>query len=298
MVQNVVYPYGTQDVALTSGQKLSLSSYGEGTVDLKYAIGDSNVFQKLQTFSNKEVIIGGYSEARTIRISATSDRVDYTVGASTTTLGSKVFSTPDDRSVTEYFEDFYYYNPDNFVVTTTEAGAGSASETITTEKNGVLLLTNDNADNDNDFLQPVGNPFQFVSGKELWFEGKFKTNDATESDIIFGLQSRTTTPLNLLWGVYFLKNDGAATLDFVVVNNATATTISEIATLVNNTYITVGYYYDGDSTLEYYINGLLIGTAPTTNLPAVTLTASFGIQNGAAAAKTLAIDYIRVVQER
>ena len=63
--------------------------------------------------------------------------------------------------------------------------------------------------------------------------------------------------------------------------------------------LVAGFYYDGKSAIEYYVDDVKLGTSVTTNLPDdEELAVSFGIQNGAAAAKTMTVDYIFVSQER
>jgi hypothetical protein len=73
----------------------------------------------------------------------------------------------------------------------------------------------------------------------------------------------------------------------------------------------VGFYYDGSSNLNYYasndtssvsgsLNPAYLGHLATTNLPisSQNLAISFAIENGAAASKTMNIDYIFVSKER
>ena len=58
-----------------------------------------------------------------------------------------------------YHNDFLTYHADEWTITTTEAGSGNASEALG-DGDGGLLITNDDADNDNDFLQLVKEGFQ------------------------------------------------------------------------------------------------------------------------------------------
>ena len=58
-----------------------------------------------------------------------------------------------DQTYYMYSNDFFTYNSGDWTVTTTEAGSGNASEAITSGAGGQLLITNDDADNDLDFLQ-------------------------------------------------------------------------------------------------------------------------------------------------
>jgi hypothetical protein len=195
-----------------------------------------------------------------------------------------------------YFNDFDTYVAGDWTVTETDA---AATEALTNGDGGLLLITNTAADNDLVALQKKGESFTFTSGKKLSFEARFKVSDATQSDLVMGLQVTDTTPLAVANGVYFIKNDGAATVDLVLAKASTLTTNSAVATMADDTYITLGFFYDG-SNLYYFVNGALAGSSVTTNIPAstTTLTVSFALQNGEAAAKTMTVDYIFVAKER
>lgn len=198
-----------------------------------------------------------------------------------------------------YFNDFDTYTAADWTITTTETGAGSASEALTDADGGVLLITNDAADNDADFFNKVGESFLFEENKKLWFKARFKVSDATQSDFVMGLQITDTTPLAVSDGVYFVKSDGDTKADFVITKDSTATTESEVATIADDTYITLGFYYNGVDKIIYSANGTKVGDAVVTNLPDdEVMTISFGIQNGEAVAKTMSLDYIFVAKER
>jgi hypothetical protein len=195
-----------------------------------------------------------------------------------------------------YFEDFDYYTAANWTVTETQAGATQA---LADGDGGLLLLTNTAADDDLVALQKVGESFRFEAGKKLFFEARFRVSDATQSDVVMGLQITDTTPLDVSDGVFFIKADGAATVNFVVEKNGTATTASSVATLANNTFVSLGFYYDGVSQVQYFVNGVSAGASVTTNLPDdEDMTVSFAIQNGEAVAKTMTVDYVFVAKER
>lgn len=215
----------------------------------------------------------------------------------TETMGD--FILPDPTQAHVYFNDFDTYAAAEWTITTVEAGAGSATEALTDADGGVLLITNDAADDDSDFFNKVGESFLFATGKKLWFKARFKVSDATQSDFVIGLQITDTTPLDVTDGVFFQKDDGDANLDFHVEKNNTATSATAIATVEDDTYLTVGFYYDGKSSIKYYVNDVHLGTLATTNMPDdEVLTISFGIQNGEAVAKTMSLDYILAAKER
>ena len=222
------------------------------------------------------------------------------VGTATKTSNTGYYGMPDPTKWITYFNDFTEYVSGDWTITTTEAGSGAATEALaSTSAGGLLLVTNDDADNDADFFNLKTEAFKFVAGKKTFFKARFAVSDATQSDFVMGLQITDTTPLAVSDGVYFMKDDGDASLDFHVEKDGSDTTASAIATVSDATMLVAGFYYDGKSAIEYYVDDVKLGTSVTTNLPDnEELAVSFGIQNGAAAAKTMTVDYIFVSQER
>ncbi len=195
-----------------------------------------------------------------------------------------------------YMEDFDYYVAGDWTVTETDA---SATQALADGDGGLLLITNTAADNDLVSLQKKGESFRFASGKKLYFEARFKVSDATQSDVVIGLQITDATPLDVTDGVFFIKADGSTSVSLLVEKNNTATTTSSVATLANDTFISIGFEYDGGSVIQYFVDGVVIGTSVTTNLPDdEDLTPTVAIQNGEAVAKTMTVDYIFVAKER
>lgn len=194
-----------------------------------------------------------------------------------------------------YFEDFDYYAAADWTVTETQPGATQA---LTDGDGGLLLLTNTAADNDLVALQKVGESYRFESGKKLFFEARFKVSNATQSDVVMGLQITDITPLDVTDGVFFLKSDDSTTISLLVEKNNTATTTS-VGTLADDTYIRLGFYYDGNSSIQAFVNGTYVATSATTNLvDDEDLTISFALQNGNAVARTMTVDYVYVAKER
>jgi hypothetical protein len=195
-----------------------------------------------------------------------------------------------------YMEDFDYYVAGDWTVTETDAGATQA---LTDGDGGLLLVTNTAADNDLVGIQKKGESFRFESGKKMFFEARFKVSDATQSDLAIGLQITDTTPLDITDGVFFIKADGSTSVSFLVEKNNTATTTTAVATMADDTFITLGFNYDGGSVMQYCVNGVVAGTSVVTNLPDdEDLAISFALQNGEAVAKTMTVDYIFCAKER
>ena len=201
---------------------------------------------------------------------------------------------PSNRKYHSYFEDFNIYNAGDFTITTTEDGSGSAAEALIDGDGGLLQITNAAGDNDHDFFQLKKEGFLYETTKQLAFFFRFKANDATQSDIVAGLQLTDTTPLDVTDGIFFLKADGAATIDFIVEKDSTQSTLTLPNSLADDTFMTIGFVYNPrDQKFRVYQNNVEAGTVVNTNAPDnEELNVSFGIQNGAAAAKVLTVDYV------
>lgn len=216
-----------------------------------------------------------------------------TTAAKTAPMGE--FILPDMTKAHIYMNDFDTYLAGEWTVTE----VGVATQALTNGDGGLLLVTNAAADDNSSFNQKVGESYLFETGKKLWFDCLFQTNDATQSDIVIGLQITDTTPLDVSDGVFFLKADGAATIDLLVEKGGTATTTAAVATLADDTNVRLSFFYDGGSAIKVFANGVHVGTSVTTNLPDdEELTITFGVQNGEAVAKTMTLDYIMVAKER
>lgn len=234
--------------------------------------------------------------------------------AKTNPLGS--FIAPDPTLWHVFFDDFDTWVTDTssaakYTITTTEAGAGDASEALSDAKNGVLLLTNDAADNDADFLQKIGETFLPESGKKTIFKARFKYSDATQMEWHMGLMVTDTDPYSstagdgVTDGIFFMKEDGSTDINFYVQKNATTgqLTTSAVATAAADTWVTLAFAFDGVRYVKVYVDDVCVKTVDltttlTTYLPDTELTVSFGLKNGEAVAKTMSVDYIFCAEER
>lgn len=206
---------------------------------------------------------------------------------------------PDPTLFHEYFNDFDTYAAGDWTVTESQAGATQA---LTAGDGGLLLLTNSAADDDLNALQKNPAAWTFTAGKKTFFRCRFKVSDATQSDVVIGLQVVDATPLDVSDGIYFLKADGSTNVSVICRKNATtgSTSASAITTLADDTFVELGFYYDGESKVYYEVNGSVKGSldGSSSYLPDTTCTVSFAIQNGEAVAKTMTVDYIYVAKER
>ncbi len=220
--------------------------------------------------------------------------------ASDKTFGQ--FLEPDPTKIYGYFNDFFQYDATDWVLTTAEAGAGSASEAIADdETGGVLLITNagGSGDHDNFQLSKDGGTndsetYLFATGKKAWFSTKFKSNDGDQVHIFIGLHITNTDPVATAPtdGVYFEITGGVIT--FVVRKNGVSSSEVLTAILGDDTFISLGFYWDGVNSFRVFVNDSEVsntvgsGTLPDDEL----LTLSFGVENEEADTNTLELHKI------
>lgn len=221
-------------------------------------------------------------------------------GKKNTTFGE--YPNPSPRVFHEDFDDFDRFAAAEWTITRTGT---TPTEALTDEAFGVLLLTTVASASSATHLQKVGASFLPTSGKGLWFSTRFKVSDATDSTFAYGLQVTDTTPLDVTDGIYFLKAAASTSVDLICRKNATtgSTSKTAVATMANDTYIELGYYYDGKSNINIFVNNvnvydLNLGTSPTDYLPDTVLRISFGLQNGASTARTANVDYLFAAIQR
>lgn len=195
-----------------------------------------------------------------------------------------------------FFEDFDYFTAADWVVTS----VGSATQALADGDGGLLLITNGAVDDNSSFFNKVGESFLFELGKPLYFAARIALSDVLQSDAVLGLQITDTTPLDVTDGVFFLKSDADAGVDLIIEKDGVQTVISDVATLVDDTFIELSFVWDGIDSIWAGVDGTAVQrVAVGTTLPDdEIMTISFGVQNGEAVAKTMTVDYIYVAKER
>ncbi len=227
----------------------------------------------------------------------------FTNGVSNVVVGNPLYEYPyvDPTTYYTYFNDFFIYTAGDWTETATSAGAGTSAwlSSLLNAGGSIDMLSAAN-DNDGSYLQLLGEGFVPVANRKMFFRTRFKGVEATQSDMVAGIQITDTTPQAVSDGVFFRKDDGDALIDLVIVAAAAGTTtVTGIATLVDDTFITLAFYYDGIDTITYYVNDVRAGETVSTNLPLVPMTVSFGMVNGEAGAVVgMSMDHILAAIER
>lgn len=198
-----------------------------------------------------------------------------------------------------FFDDFHQ-NPVAADWTITKVGTGTTA--LADINGGALLITNSAGAADSVYMQRIGRSFLMTSGKKVFFKARVKMSSATLCGVLVGLQINDTTPVDATDGIYFLKTAAAAPIDIFVRKDATtgSNTVAGIATAVADTFVELGFFYDGVDKVYYSVDGVVKGSlsAAAAYLPDAQLSVSFGLLNGSAVAHTAHFDYIFVAQER
>lgn len=194
----------------------------------------------------------------------------------------------------QYHNDYFSYAAGDWTITQTGGTAALADG-----DGGQIALVASTAGTDSIFMQHPKLSWYAAAGKQMWFSTRLKMDAVTTGNMIVGLVAQDTTPLTNTDGIYFIKSAaGTGAIDFVVRASSASTTASTVTTLVANTFVRLGFYYNGKDAVEYFVDGLKVGESVITNLPAVGLTLTQGVAATSVAARTLTIDYNYVSAER
>ena len=207
-----------------------------------------------------------------------------------------------DQTFYGYSNDFFTYTATDWTVTSVDGGSDSG-EVIqaTSSAGGALIVTTNDADDDSEELQLKGEAFKLSTSKRAYFSTRFKLSDATQSDMLIGLTITDTTAIDAVSdGIFFSKDDGDTNLDFRVEKDGTETATAAVATVADDTFITATFFIDPDRDAVYYsINNAEPVKVVNTNLPDdEELTVTIAVRAGAAAAKSLVVDYVTAIIER
>lgn len=181
--------------------------------------------------------------------------------------------------------------------TAVEAGSGSSIHLHVNTPGGAIQWFA--AANEDDGLQSQSNEaFKLESGKPLYFGADIALLEKTQSDAFIGLATTDTAILASIPDdlIGFITHDGDANLDYQVRKDGTGDAVDTGVDLVDATFVTVEFYFDGTS-VYVYVADALIATV-TANIPDDTeLAVSIAYLNGTAqASKGLNVKNLRVIQ--
>jgi len=249
----------------------------------------------------------------------------FPAGVSTQAIGSSLgqFPLPDPTDLSVDFEDFNQYVAGDWTVTNTTthqtiglvAGNGGLISTVggassTTSDIGAIQSNPLNFNIATNAIVSTAPPTQLA-----WFYTAFKATTAANDQLQIGVASSIAalTPTD---GIYFNKAAGSSAITFVVrkgsaslAATAYSTGTTTVATLANNTFVRLGWYYDGKGNIDVFVNdakvcsvdvGVSTGTMVATFPNATNMGMGFGCKAASTAPTTadMIVDFMLSAQTR
>jgi hypothetical protein len=204
-----------------------------------------------------------------------------------------------------YEEDFYTFVAGQWTETDVQ---GANTVAVVEGDGGIITLLTAGADDDEVQLQKIAagisvENFLFDPDKRLFIEILSTLSEVLLSEILIGLAITDTTLLaGHSDGLSFRKAEGAGLVTLVSEKNSVEVA-GDVGTIVDATGFRLQAYYDGQGS-DGRLYGALDGAIGSFSEPDASfpddelLTVSFAVRAGEAAAKTLTMDRIVVIQER
>ena len=207
------------------------------------------------------------------------------------------YGLPDPSKWITHWDDFINFTAADWTETKVNTGTTAQGNL----NGGVIVVTTSAASGDSNYLQKLGRGYLLSAGKKAFFKTRLKVDNVLTSTFIAGLQISTTLPKVATDGIYFFKNSGNSIDIFCRKDTTTGSnTVAGVATMVNDTFMEFAWFYDGDSTVYYAIDGVVKGSLSATAafLPDAQLSVSFGFETNTAVLRTGTVDYVFAAVER
>jgi len=184
---------------------------------------------------------------------------------------------------------------------------------------GVVNLATGGVDNNETYIQyglPTCEPFKITnaSDKAVWFEARIKSLQHADEGVFIGLAEagaitggnflvdNTGVPADKDYIGFRYKCDASAEWDVAWKKAGQAEQEIAAAAVNADDWHTFGFYFDGESTVTFYIDRVASATVATTSAATFPsgeeLSPVIAVKTGAGAARNIQVDYIRVVQAR
>jgi len=201
--------------------------------------------------------------------------------------------------VVSYANDFFNIGSTTLDWTIT----GTSSTFATTNGLGGVALITPGGTTTTTTVASAGSSFQFIAGNKFWYVCRIKMSAISSTKAFtFGLQKGSGATGSATDGLWFTKPASSTSLNLVSRVDGTSTTlVTGVTTVAADTYVDVGFYYDGTDILVYSSDVVVARiTAPTIGDTATTLTnelLNIVFNVVPTATDTLSIDYVLAAQE-
>lgn len=209
-----------------------------------------------------------------------------------------------------YFNDYMgeidVTTADGYVITAVTTGAIAP---VIDEDGGVLLI--DSAGNatadDGVNVQLTNCMVKPVAGRTIRFEARVKVVDAGDDQYFIGLAGVDTTLIaagvldNVVdkCGFFRFAASTADRLSTINSRGSGGTVDADVSTVVDDTYVKLGFVIDGLTSITFYQNGVQVGsTTVTSEIPNAVMCLSYVSQvEQTSADAELSVDWVRIHQE-
>lgn len=201
--------------------------------------------------------------------------------------------------VVSYANDFFSIGSTTLDWTIT----GTSSTFATTNGLGGVALITPGGTTTTTTVAAAGSSHQFVAGQKFWYVCRIKMSAISSTKAFtFGLQKGSGATGSATDGFWFTKPASSTSLNLVSRVDGTSTTlVTGVTTVAADTYVDVGFYYDGTDILVYSSDVVVARvSAPTVGSTATTLTdelLNIVFNVVPTATDTLSIDYVLAAQE-
>jgi len=206
------------------------------------------------------------------------------------------YGLPDPTKWITQFDDFVNYNTGNWTLANT--GTGTAFAVVNSIAGGAIAAVTGAVANNNYTILSNSLPFLLDATKRAFFKCRFKVDNVATSYIFAGIMATAARTTND--GIYFLKNSTSG-VDIVCRKDSStgSTSATAIATMANDTFVDLAWFYDGAGTLYYAVNGVVTGSLSVASyFPDANVGLCFGVETNTTAARTGTVDYLFASVER
>jgi hypothetical protein len=194
-------------------------------------------------------------------------------------------------------------DPTEWEVTVVEAGAGDSTAVVTDRVGGALLITSAANEDDGWSMQlgaTAGESVKLDGNYPLYCGIRLAINDVDQTDFLFGVAVTDTAILGgVTDGMYFRSVDATAVVNFVTEKNSVESETA-VATMVDDTYVTLEFLFDGVGVTAYADGVEITSTAAigATFPNDEELRLSLEFLTGEAVANTCTVEWLRMVYVR
>jgi len=189
---------------------------------------------------------------------------------------------------------------------TVDKDASATAGILADTANGILDLSSQATTDDNGSSIQGNEIFQPVAGRDIWFETLVQSTDSgnavDDQDMCFGLTINFSNPEGILTAadrIVFEVNDGDANIDCITEFSGAETRTDSGIDVTDATDIILGFHVHGISSVEFFVNRVLVRTHTTNIVTDQLLTvAAMQLSGSTSNTKSISVDYIYVCQTR